>query len=312
MDDIFLLFKDQSHAPLFLAYLNQQHRNMEFTCEFETNGLLPFLDVSVFRSGLQFCTSLYRKPTFSGVYTNFDSFSPDYYKFGLMYTLLCRAYNICSSFEFFHNEIVKIKSFLQKNGYPLPLIDVCVSKFLNKLFCASPVRSPTVPGKPVSLVIPYTGSLSLVVKNRVQILLRRLLPQVSGRIVLKPSLRLSIFFPFKDKIPHELRSLVVYKFSCSNCNITYVGKSKRHLKTRACEHAGLSDRTGIILKSPQDSAIFSHFSQGVCARPSLDDFSIVCSAKNDTELQVRESILISNLRPELNRNIWTQPLILLG
>ncbi len=51
-----------------------------------------------------------------GVYTNFDSFSPDYYKFGLMYTLLCRAYNICSSFEFFHNEIVKIKSFLQKNG----------------------------------------------------------------------------------------------------------------------------------------------------------------------------------------------------
>ncbi len=73
----------------------------------------------------------------------------------------------------------------------------------------------------------------------------------------------SIFFPFKDNIPHELRSLVVYKFSCSDCNITYVGKSKRHLKTRACEHAGLSDRTGIILKSPQDSAIFSHFSQGV-------------------------------------------------
>ncbi len=158
--------------------------------------------------------------------------------FGLMFTLLCRAYNICSSFQFFHNEIVKIKSFLQKNGYPLPLIDVCVSKFLNKLFCASPVRIPTVPGKPISLVIPYTGSLSLVVKNRVQILLRRLLFQVSCHVVLKPSVRLSIFFPFKDKIPHGLRSLVVYKFSCSNCNITYVGKSKRHLKTWSVQQNG--------------------------------------------------------------------------
>ena len=38
IDDTFILFKDKSHAPLFLNYLNNQHRNINLdtlrdTCE---------------------------------------------------------------------------------------------------------------------------------------------------------------------------------------------------------------------------------------------------------------------------------------
>ena len=43
--------------------------------------------------------SVYRKPTFSGVFTNFKSFIPTVYKFGLVYTLLHRCFNITSSYE---------------------------------------------------------------------------------------------------------------------------------------------------------------------------------------------------------------------
>ena len=44
-----------------------------------------------------FATSVYHKPTFSGVYTHFDSFLPSTYQFGTVYTLTYRCLRICSS-----------------------------------------------------------------------------------------------------------------------------------------------------------------------------------------------------------------------
>ena len=67
VDDIFVLFKDESHLELFKAYFNTQHSNMNFTSESEQDNALPFLDVYVSRDQSCFITSVYRKPTFSGV-----------------------------------------------------------------------------------------------------------------------------------------------------------------------------------------------------------------------------------------------------
>ena len=58
-------------------------------------------------------TFVYRKPTFSGVLTNFKSFIPTVYKFGLVYTFLHRCCNITSSNEKFHNEINALKQILK-------------------------------------------------------------------------------------------------------------------------------------------------------------------------------------------------------
>ncbi len=81
VDDCFLLFRQKSHVPLFLEFLNRQHPNIEFTSELELEGVLSFLDISISRVGGHFQTSLYRKPTFSGVYSHFDSSSPLCFKF---------------------------------------------------------------------------------------------------------------------------------------------------------------------------------------------------------------------------------------
>ena len=40
------------------------------------NGKLSFLDIEVPRKKGKFRTTVYRKPTFSGVYTHFESFLP--------------------------------------------------------------------------------------------------------------------------------------------------------------------------------------------------------------------------------------------
>ena len=91
----------------------------------------------------KFVTSVYRKPTFSGVYTHYDSYIPQQYKSGLVYTLLHRSFSICTNWEQVHREIETIKSIMLKNGYPTILIEKTVNYFLNKLFAKRTVQ-PTV------------------------------------------------------------------------------------------------------------------------------------------------------------------------
>ena len=82
IDDIFALFSSPDHADKFREYLSSKHPNIEFSIEKEQDGCLPFLDVNIFRENDKFATNVYRKKTFSGVYTNFKSFIPETYKIG--------------------------------------------------------------------------------------------------------------------------------------------------------------------------------------------------------------------------------------
>ena len=67
VDDIFVLFESAEHLSKFRAYLNTCHPNMSFSFEQEINDKLSFLDVEVSRQQGKFVTTVYRKPTFSGV-----------------------------------------------------------------------------------------------------------------------------------------------------------------------------------------------------------------------------------------------------
>ena len=99
VDDTFLLFQNINQIEKFKYYLNLQHANIKFTSETEMNNSLSFLDIKIVRENNKFTTSVYRKPTFSGVFTNFESFIPNSYKYALIFTLLHRAFKLCSNFE---------------------------------------------------------------------------------------------------------------------------------------------------------------------------------------------------------------------
>ena len=109
VDDTFLLFKSAEHIEKFRSYLNCQHPNIKFTSEIEENTSISFLDIKITRDCNSFTTSVYRKPTFSGVFTNFESFIPISNKYNK--TLLYRAVRLCSNVELFHREILKLKIF---------------------------------------------------------------------------------------------------------------------------------------------------------------------------------------------------------
>ena len=52
--------------------------------EIEENGSMSFLDIIITCENNKFVTSVYHKPTFSGVFTNFESFITDMHKRGLI------------------------------------------------------------------------------------------------------------------------------------------------------------------------------------------------------------------------------------
>ena len=96
VDDTFLLFRTKDHVEKFKNYLSKQHKNIKFTSEIEENGSLLFLDITITREIKKFVTSVYRKLTISGVFTNFESFIPKLGKRGLIETLLYRSFRLCS------------------------------------------------------------------------------------------------------------------------------------------------------------------------------------------------------------------------
>ena len=124
-----------------------------------------FLDVKITRSNNQLITSVFRKATFSGVFTNFKSFMPVTYKFGLVHTLLHLSFSICSSYETFQEEILILKEVFKKNEYPQIFIDKCIKKYLNKLFVPKRIIE-TVDKKQVLLVLPFLGPISFEIRSR--------------------------------------------------------------------------------------------------------------------------------------------------
>ena len=82
VDDIFVLFNSAEHLKRFYSYLNSHHLNISRTIENQKDNRMSFLDVNIICKKDKFTTSVYRKPTFSEIYTHFDSFLPSSNKIG--------------------------------------------------------------------------------------------------------------------------------------------------------------------------------------------------------------------------------------
>ena len=83
--------------------------------------LTPKMIINALKYGKngKFVTNVYRKPTFSEVFTNYESFIPAYQKRGLLHTLLHRSFSICCDFKTFHFEIDHLKTILIKKQLPI-------------------------------------------------------------------------------------------------------------------------------------------------------------------------------------------------
>ena len=306
--DIFLLFKSNDHLKHFQDFLNSCHSNMSFSMETEKENKLSFLDVEVICEQGNFTNTVYRKPTFSGVYSNFESFLPPVYKFGMVYTLVYRCFRISSNWTQFHTELTFLKGIFRKNDYPENFIDKCFKKILNNVNLVKE-NVPTVKKKRLLLVLPYLGIIFLQTRTKLQQALKGVLNCCKLEIVFKCQARLSNSFRYKDPIPKDLIFGVVYKFQCGLCNESYYGESIRHLDIRSGEHIGVSPLTGKKVKPSNNNAICDHLLH--CNfLPSFDNFSVLVYESKKYLLEIKESLLIMRDKPPLNRDINSAPLYL--
>ena len=159
---------------------------------------------------------------------------------------------------------------------------------------ANTVNEPvsTVSKKEVKIYLPFHGKLSDVLFKQFTALLADTYPQIDLKIVFRTTFRISNLFNFKDKIPLRLRSFVVYGVHCTNCESYYGGKTKRHVATRYREHCNPERPTAVtrhILSTGHDV--------------SLEDMKVLESGKTDEELYIKESLIIRDLKPDLNENV---------
>ena len=73
-------------------------RNSKFTFEKGHNNSMHSLEILIIRTSNGFKASVYHKPTFSGVYSYFNSSFSKEYKVGLIFTLLFRTFLFVSCF----------------------------------------------------------------------------------------------------------------------------------------------------------------------------------------------------------------------
>ena len=113
---------------------------------------MSFLDINVISEQSKF-TSIYQKPTFSGVYTHLIAIFLTPTK--LIYTLINRCFWICSNWSMPHSQLTLLGETFQKNDYPKNFIDKCFKLFLNRIHILKE-NFRTVEKKPLRLVLLQT------------------------------------------------------------------------------------------------------------------------------------------------------------
>ena len=164
VDDTFVIFDHEAEADEFLTKLNCLHSSLKFTFEKEKGNCLPFLDVYVEKTDIGFETSVYRKPTFTGQYLRWESFSSLKRKISLISTLVHRALMICTKRRF-NGEIERIKKVLLDNGYPRNIINAQIAK---KIAQFSTLGRFGPKKYPMYLEVPWIGKPSANLKKEVK------------------------------------------------------------------------------------------------------------------------------------------------
>jgi len=112
-------------------------------------------------------TSVYRKKTFTGLLTNYFSFTWYSYKVGLIRTLADRAYKINNTWLGLHEDITKLMDI------PAHLIERVVNRYVTGTLSNHSPRV-SLPSSPTFYFkLPYIGHFSVVTQKRVRHLIKR-------------------------------------------------------------------------------------------------------------------------------------------
>ena len=105
VDDTFTIIKKENRNS-FLQHLNSIHLNIIFTYEeVREDGSMPFLDILITpEEDGSLSTSVFRKPTHTDLYLQWDSHHTISFKYSVAGTLYHRAKTVCSNSQLLQKE----------------------------------------------------------------------------------------------------------------------------------------------------------------------------------------------------------------
>ena len=106
------------------------------------------------------------------------------------------------------------------------------------------------------------------------------------------SFKIKSYFSYKDPIRNDLKSFLVYKFTCASCSSRYIGKTCRYFKASIEEH----------IKKDNKSHIFKHVHATATCFDSNNSlcFKIINKANSKFDLKIKEVLHINWRKPNLN------------
>ena len=130
------------------------HFNIIQTCLFPLNKKkmesFHFFRLYVSQEKEKFVTTVYRKPTFSGVYTHFKIFLPTVYgKFDMVYALASCCFKFCSDWT----------KFFSKKEYPLSFTDTCFKTIVDVVHKMSSFNNSCEENLIFVITIPWRNSI---------------------------------------------------------------------------------------------------------------------------------------------------------
>ena len=96
--------------------------------EVEREGFLPFLDVGITSVDGRLKTKVYRKPTHTQQYINWNSNHPKNMLLGVLKGLIHRAHVICDEKEDLLEELELLRNVFICNGYPEHLVSATLKE----------------------------------------------------------------------------------------------------------------------------------------------------------------------------------------
>ena len=188
------------------------------------------MDVAVSRHDDHLIRSVYRKPTFTGLYTCWDSFVPTSQK-PLIKSLTSRAKKIWSP-SMLEADVAKLTDIFVENGYPAHIVDRTIRQVLQT---SSTVRGKKEEGQQCpSLRLPWIGHESVKFRREFHETVRRAFPGVKSRMTFTTQHAFS--GKAKDFLPATDQGLLAYEYRCC-CGCTYVGKMIQRFSERIRQHA---------------------------------------------------------------------------
>ena len=285
VDDTFVII-DKTQIDPFFAHINSLDDNIKFTQEPMKDNKIPFLDCNVLVANGKLTTAVYRKPTHTDQYLNFDSHHPLIHKLGVIRTLFHRAETVVQGEPEIAQEKNHIKNALGTCGYPNWVYHKANNNQKNK---KAITRATT--GNKTRVTVPYVAGLSDQIKASYR--------QFGIQTSFKPynTLRQQLV-SLKDRKPKGRQSNLVYGIVCGaeGCDESYVGETKQALKARLYQH----HRPSTSGDPTFDSAVYTHISQ-TGHIISDKDVKILSKEENWYKRGVKEAVFERLENPSLNR-----------